>query len=845
MRTIILLIAVLLANIFTEVIAQQTVIDELAKQLDKRNENILANKVFIKTDKDIYAPGEKIWFKAEMVNIYSQQTTREANLVVMIRTTGGDVIADGQFFIVNGLCSNFITLPSWVPEGNAFVIAYDPKAPTTNDASLAGIKPVLINQLKRNDYRLEAKFDKALYKPSEELELHLQLAPISNTAKKERVSVKLFDYHKTISESKENIEVEKPNLLKIKLPDEIENGLYLVIESAGKNGFCQKIPVRTTKDQINVSFYVEGNNLLLNNNQRIVYRATDPFGTPVEVSGEVYDENGSPAGMGKTLKAGIGLLSLVPLPDHDYTFKINSEYGKGQKFELPKPISNGTAFTVIRTEENAIRVAILNTGKNVGQNLSLVAIAKGKIKLALDFKAEQRNSFIITTNELPLGTVNFVVIDQNSKVLSERLYYNYPNKDLSFDIPISVNPDIASKQLNISIDLNSFIDQFGNGSYDIKITDTNNLFEKNEQLSYNVLEFPLSTPAPKNMLEHYITNTEMIANKYRHYSVQDVINNIEYAPKHKTNCLSGYVSDKDRQRIPNAMVMVVHPNNPALATTRSDSNGQFYFYDLAKNNEIIVKAVSDNGKKNYSVHLHRSLYESLEEILLFTSFKNFKPYSNKNINEYFSTNEHLLKLAGSETKDRKPAEVPSTVKMLQSGAAIIDVIRMIKPFTISGDKIIFPGGHNSFLAQDGALIVIDGQKMGTNISVLTQINPYDVVSINVSTNPVDIQQYTAFNTVGIIEIGTRGSNIKSRLETETDTSTEPEIKNFDINSIPDEIFKYQSTIFWETNAQPNQQGIIERSIKLNELQTDFVIQVDALSPDGIPYSQKIIYSSEK
>jgi hypothetical protein len=549
--------------------------------------------------------------------------------------------------------------------------------------------------------------------------------------------------------------------------------------------------------------------------------------------------------MGKTLKAGIGLLSLVPLPDHDYTFKINSEYGKGQKFELPKTIRNGTAFTVIRTEENAIRVAILNTGKNVGQSLSLVAIAKGKIKLALDFKAEQRNSFMITTNELPLGTVNFVVIDQNSKVLSERLYYNYPNKDLSFDIPISVNPDIASKQLNISIDLNSFIDQFGNGTYDIKITDTNNLFEKNEQLSYNVLEFPLSTPAPKNMLEHYITNTEMIANKYRHYSVQDVINNIEYAPKHKTNCLSGYVSDKDGQRIPNAMVMVVHPNNPALATTRSDSNGQFYFYDLAKNNEIIVKAVSDNGKKNYSVHLHRSLYESLEEILLFTSFKNFKPYSNKNINEYFSTNEHLLKLAGSETKDRKPAEVPSTVKMLQSGAAIIDVIRMIKPFTISGDKIIFPGGHNSFLAQDGALIVIDGQKMGTNISVLTQINPYDVVSINVSTNPVDIQQYTAFNTVGIIEIGTRGSNIKSRLETETDTSTEPEIKNFDINSIPDEIFKYQSTIFWETNAQPNQQGIIERSIKLNELQTDFVIQVDALSPDGIPYSQKIIYSSEK
>ncbi|HOO83293.1 MAG TPA: carboxypeptidase regulatory-like domain-containing protein [Prolixibacteraceae bacterium] len=844
MRTIILLIAVFLANIFSEVIAQQTVIDKLTTQLDKRNENILANKVFIKTDKDIYAPGEKIWFKAEMANIYSQRTTREANLVVMIRTASGDVVADGQFFIVNGLCSNFITVPSWVPEGNAFVIAYDPKAPTTNDASLAAIKPVLINQLKRNDYRLEAKFDKTLYKPGEELKLHLQLTPISNTSKKERVNIKLFDYHKIISESKENLEIDQTNLLKFKLPDEIENGLYLVIESAGKNGFCQKIPVRTTKDQINVSFYVEGNNLLLNNNQRIIYRATDPFGAPVEVSGEVYDENGSPAGMGKALKTGIGILSLVPLPDHDYIFKINSEYGKGQQFELPKPVSNGTAFTIIRTEENAIRVAILNTGDNIGKNLNLVALAKGKVKLAIDFKAEQRNSFMITTNELPLGTVNFIVVDQNAQVLSERLYYNYPNKDLDFDIPISVNPDNASKEININIDLNSIINQFGNGTYDIKITDANNLFEKNESLSYNLLEFPLSTPAPKNMLEHYITNTEMIANKYRHYSVQDVINNIDYAPKQNSNCLSGYVTDKDGQRIPNAMVMVVHPNNPALATTRSDSNGQFYFYDLAKNNDIIVKAVSENGKKNYSVHLHRSLYESLEEMLLFTSFKNFKPYSNKNIREYFNTNEHLLKLAGSETKDRKPAEVSNTVKMLQSGTSIIDVVRMIKPFTISGDKIIFSGGHNSFLAQDGALIVVDGQKMGTSMTVLTQINPYDVVSINVSTNPVDIQQYTAFNTVGIIEISTRGSSFKSRLGADNDTPEEPEIENLDINSMPEEIFKYQSTIFWETNVQPNAEGKIERNVILNDLQTDFVIQVDALSPDGIPYSQKFFFTTK-
>jgi hypothetical protein len=87
---------------------------------------------------------------------------------------------------------------------------------------------------------------------------------------------------------------------------------------------------------------------------------------------------------------------------------------------------------------------------------------------------------------------------------------------------------------------------------------------------------------------------------------------------------------------------------------------------------------------------------------------------------------------------------------------ITDIISQIKPFQIVGGKIVFSNsGINSFYYQDGALIVIDGVKIGTDMGVLNSIPVTDIAKINVYTNPSDIQRYTGLNSVGIIEIMTK------------------------------------------------------------------------------------------
>jgi hypothetical protein len=73
-----------------------------------------------------------------------------------------------------------------------------------------------------------------------------------------------------------------------------------------------------------------------------------------------------------------------------------------------------------------------------------------------------------------------------------------------------------------------------------------------------------------------------------------------------------------------------------------------------------------------------------------------------------------------------------------------------------GNKIVFASiGINSFSYQDGALIVIDGVKVGTDAGILNSIPVTEIDKVNVYTDPIDIQRFTGLNNSGIVEIITK------------------------------------------------------------------------------------------
>lgn len=130
-----------------------------------------------------------------------------------------------------------------------------------------------------------------------------------------------------------------------------------------------------------------------------------------------------------------------------------------------------------------------------------------------------------------------------------------------------------------------------------------------------------------------------------------------------------------------------------------------------------------------------------------------------------------------------------------------------------GDHIVFRGA-NSVVAQDGALFVLDGIKLGTNINVLNSINPDDIANIEVFTNPTDIHRYTALNAVGLIEITSK----RGYDEIEDDGKLTP----------------YNSTLYWNPYVKIFQKGETSVSFKSTKMKTKYRVIIQGIDETGQP-----------
>ena len=151
---------------------------------------------------------------------------------------------------------------------------------------------------------------------------------------------------------------------------------------------------------------------------------------------------------------------------------------------------------------------------------------------------------------------------------------------------------------------------------------------------------------------------------------------------------------------------------------------------------------------------------------------------------------------------------------LSSGTPILDVIRRIKNYQLVNNKMVFYG-PNSINFQEGALIVFNGIRMGTDVDILSTLSPHDIKNIRVITNTSEVLMYTGLNPVGIVEITTKGGEIH---EDETG----------------DESQKYNPTLYWNPfvfNLEDKKTSI---SFTSTEVKSSYKIVVQGIDEKGNP-----------
>ncbi len=314
--------------------------------------------------------------------------------------------------------------------------------------------------------------------------------------------------------------------------------------------------------------------------------------------------------------------------------------------------------------------------------------------------------------------------------------------------------------------------------------------------------------------------------------------------------LSGIVTDKNGTKISKAKVSLVNNKNMKLHTTTTNASGFFTFQNLTTVNEddFSAKATDPEGKRELIITFNKNFEAQISDFIAAYAQKYDLLHKDLVVDQtYFKTNQELFPKAPRITKTNTIA-IDNQRKLLSNSTNLMDVIKSIKPYKIMNNQIVFMGSENSINYQGGALLVLDGQQMGTDISAISNISPMEVDHINISTNPMDIQRYTGLNSVGVIEI------FQKRAQTPEPESKKQTNNQYDGRYRIANVFQAEpinpkrnnrTTLQWIPELTLDETGTAEFTLTASKIISDFVIDIQGISTDGQPVSAKAYFSVVK
>jgi hypothetical protein len=174
-------------------------------------------------------------------------------------------------------------------------------------------------------------------------------------------------------------------------------------------------------------------------------------------------------------------------------------------------------------------------------------------------------------------------------------------------------------------------------------------------------------------------------------------------------------------------------------------------------------------------------------------------------------------------------------------ADIFSLLAQIEPYHLVNNKIVFTKiGPNTTGVQDGALIVINGSLMGEDPSILKEISPKDIARINISTNFIDIQKYSGFNTTGIIEVYTKSGQKENEQKQATVIDEEADSREGKKNNLKKS--NHNQPVFWNPDIHTDSSGKAKVIIDGFHFQGPVRINVEGISGKGLPGSASIYYN---
>jgi len=175
------------------------------------------------------------------------------------------------------------------------------------------------------------------------------------------------------------------------------------------------------------SFFPEGGNLIYGLENRLAYHVQNSLGEGVDVRAELLNSAGNTISTFKTSDnfSGRGVTKFTPLDSERYIIKVTFPNGRTQNYPIRNIQSSGFVLNVL-PKDDSFSISVSGKPVSFDSNLYLVVHTRGAIHKFIEIDGDQK--FQIKNDDLPFGISAAALFDQNARLISERLFFNYPRQ---------------------------------------------------------------------------------------------------------------------------------------------------------------------------------------------------------------------------------------------------------------------------------------------------------------------------------------------------------------------------------------------------------------------------------
>lgn len=605
--------------LFFPAVSAQTLQDTLIASftfLDK----VPKEKLYLHLDKPYYGAGEKIWFKGYLVDAATHKDDSQTNFIITELINRSDSIVERKKIRRDSLgFHNAFSLPPTLPAGDYYLRGYT-NWMLNGDPDFFYYRNIKIGNSIDNTIQSNIEYQQ---EDNKHYTARIKFAgntqePFKNTT----IRYKYIENGKIKNKGKSK--TDENGVLAIALPDlkpaatrsievEFDDPQYIY-----KKTF--HLPALST--DFDVTFFPEGGALIAVPHQNIAFKAQGSDGLSKKIEGCLLSSRGDTLTRFRSEHDGMGLFTFNPAGGDSCYVMITSDDGITKRFDLPAIEPKGVTLTISHYRQE-IRYEIQKTETTEWpQKLYLIAHTRGKLSILQPINT-QKTYGKMNDSLFIAGITHFMLIDQQGKVLSERLIF-VPDRE-QHQWQIATDKPTYGKREKVSMQI-SAKDIEGNpvtGTFSVSITDRKSV--RPDSLADNIMSNLLLTSDLKGYVENpgfYFLNQDaktlraldylMLTHGWRRHKYENVLQIPQlkitnYIEKGQT--ISGRIKGFFGGNVKKGPICALAPGSNIIETTTTDENGEFLINTSFRDSTVfLVQARTKKGFAGVDIVLDKTEY---------------------------------------------------------------------------------------------------------------------------------------------------------------------------------------------------------------------------------------------